>query len=762
MKTFGWDLCHRCNYQCPYCGVWKDHPELDVILSPYEWGKIWDRIYDMYGKCRLYISGGEPSVYPNFYELISVISQKHFPDICTNLSWDVDKLINRFTPKDLRISATFHPSMAKFEDFFKKAVKAKEFLADKQIYYVCFPNQIKAMPERKEMFKAEGIKLIPLPLRGDGFTLNSEEEKKIIEELSPYKNAEKIEYQLQNTSPKGKLCRAGKDYAVIRVDGSVDRCSQYQNCSVGKITDKDFSLFSEYRKCEKNYCPIESQWIIDSKNDISLFLEMVRYYRLTNEFFKAEKFINDNEQFKNDDRARFELANIYVATNRIKQAIELFEILMKSKYVHVTIVALELIKLYKQKQEYKKAIETINMALERESKIEELSFQVKELYLQKVIFQRFIPDGEAALSTVREIKEKIENIKDIKFIKNIENVEKSRRQIAPYRCFFTWGMHYNCNYNCAYCYAPKPQDIIFTNNPNNVAKYEKLENIIDSWKYIYDKYGSSRIRLDGGEPSIYPNFFEIIKELSKIHRLQMNTNLSFDVNKFCDNFNPEAIRIDASLHCEYTKLETFVEKLKILKQKGYKLTVSYVGYPEFLENIPLAKKTIESMDIKFFVHPYSGFYEGRQYPQAYTEQDKTFLYDIDCESKMELVWRQERKSKYKDRDNINIGKKLSKEEIKKIQQEKQKRIEEKIKTGKYKLCEMGHMYARIYPNGNTYRCCSSDGNTYLGNLFDKSINLLERPEKCYEIDNCRCWRCMVPGEETRWLHTWLDDWETEV
>ena len=42
MKTFGWDLCHRCNYQCPYCGVWKDHPELDVILSPEKWGKIWN------------------------------------------------------------------------------------------------------------------------------------------------------------------------------------------------------------------------------------------------------------------------------------------------------------------------------------------------------------------------------------------------------------------------------------------------------------------------------------------------------------------------------------------------------------------------------------------------------------------------------------------------------------------------------------------------------------------------------------------------
>ena len=265
MKTFGWDLCHRCNYQCPYCGVWKDHPELDVILSPQEWGKIWNRIYDMYGKCHLYISGGEPSVYPNFYEIVDVIASKHFPDICTNLSWDVDKLINKFTPENLRISATFHPSMAKFEDFFVKAVKAKDFLDDRQIYYVCFPNQIKAMPERSAKLKEEGIKLIPLPLRGDGFTLNSEEEKKIIEDLSPYKGSEKMEYQLQNTSPKGKLCRAGKDYAVIRVDGTVDRCSQYKNGSVGKIRDDNFSLFSECKKCERDYCPIESQWIVNDK-----------------------------------------------------------------------------------------------------------------------------------------------------------------------------------------------------------------------------------------------------------------------------------------------------------------------------------------------------------------------------------------------------------------------------------------------------------------------------------------------------------------
>lgn len=219
----------------------------------------------MYGKCHIYVSGGEPSFYPNFYEIIEVIASKHFPEICTNLSWDVEKLISKFSPESFRIAPTFHPSFADFDEFFKKAVLAKDYLPDRQIYYVCFPNQIKAMPERSLRLKEQGIKLIPLPLRGDGFMLNSEEEKKIIEDLSPYKGSQKMEYQLQNTSPKGKLCRAGSDYAVIRVDGTVDRCSQYKNGSVGKITDDNFSLFNECSKCEKDYCPIESQWIIDDK-----------------------------------------------------------------------------------------------------------------------------------------------------------------------------------------------------------------------------------------------------------------------------------------------------------------------------------------------------------------------------------------------------------------------------------------------------------------------------------------------------------------
>lgn len=259
--TFGWDLCYTCNYRCPYCGVWENKSKEDLMLSPREWGHIWHRLYEKYGSIHIFVSGGEPSTYPYFFELVKHLSREHTLEICTNLSWDVERLIPEISVDILRIAPTFHPTFAKFEDFFKKVIKTKKYLPNYQMYYVAHPGQINEMPERSRMFKAEGIDLIPLPLRGDGFVLNSEEEKRIVEEVSPYKG-EKIEYQLQRVSPKGKRCRAGQHYAVIRTNGMVDRCSQYSNGMVGNILDEDFTLFGESQPCERDYCPIESQWIV--------------------------------------------------------------------------------------------------------------------------------------------------------------------------------------------------------------------------------------------------------------------------------------------------------------------------------------------------------------------------------------------------------------------------------------------------------------------------------------------------------------------
>jgi hypothetical protein len=259
--TFGWDLCTSCNYRCPYCGVWNSHDAHALLLSTAEWARIWGRLGDKYGSCHIYMSGGEPSTYPDFEGLVRLLTRRHSVEICTNFSWDPAVLTGEIPPGIMKIAPTFHPSFADFEEFFRKVVAVKEYLPNSQIYYVAYPQQIKAMPERSRRLKEQGIALIPLPLRGDGYVLNSEEEKKIVADISPYRG-EKIEYQLQQLSPKGKRCRAGHHYAVIRVDGSVDRCSQYRTGAVGNIAALDFELLTGPLPCEKEYCPIESQWIL--------------------------------------------------------------------------------------------------------------------------------------------------------------------------------------------------------------------------------------------------------------------------------------------------------------------------------------------------------------------------------------------------------------------------------------------------------------------------------------------------------------------
>lgn len=261
--TFGWDLCYTCDYRCSYCGVWEKKSERDVVMTANEWEKIWDRIYEKYGGCHIYISGGEPATYPYFFELVKKLSQKHFPEICTNLSWDVKKLVPEIPPQRLRIAPTFHPTFADFEVFFEKILHIKSYLPDDQVYHVAYPGQIKKLMERSKRLKRKNIKLVPIPLRGSQEVLNTEEEKELIKSISPYKENERLGYQLKDISPKGKLCRAGFHYAVIRSDGKVDRCSQYQNGSVGNFLGTNFKLFDNPEPCGMEYCPIECQWIIE-------------------------------------------------------------------------------------------------------------------------------------------------------------------------------------------------------------------------------------------------------------------------------------------------------------------------------------------------------------------------------------------------------------------------------------------------------------------------------------------------------------------
>lgn len=262
---FGLDLTYACNYACPYCVL----PPATKHRSVSEWTRAWERMHRKYGQCYIYMSGGEPSIYPGFYELVERISAMHVVDLCTNLSFDVERLVLKLSPDRFKISATFHPTQVSFSEFLPRAVLAREHLPQRfppkrSIYYVADPEQMKDMPEYASKLEANGLILVPLPLMVGHDIANDESEKDLIASLSPNKgfSDDKLEFQLKRLSPAGRLCHAGQRYAHIRGDGRVDRCTRYEDRQLGDFFSEDFELFPEPRACRQEWCPFESQWLV--------------------------------------------------------------------------------------------------------------------------------------------------------------------------------------------------------------------------------------------------------------------------------------------------------------------------------------------------------------------------------------------------------------------------------------------------------------------------------------------------------------------
>lgn len=272
--NFQWVLHENCNYQCPYC--WNhDKPQETaketVYFSVKEWLKIWNNIYDKYGSCKISVSGGEPSIYPSFIELVKELSRKHLLGIVTNLSFDVERFIaQQIEPKKVNLGVSFQPLFVKFEEFLRKALILKEHGFTNSVLYVTYPPQMKQMSYYKREFERRGFAFQVQPFWGryqdrsypEDYT---EDEKEVI--ASFLDNPKEINYRLNRKKTKGKLCRAGEIYAVIQPNGMVNRCGFSFEGHIGNFLDKNFKLLESPMPCSSEFCPCnENTYLIEEEN----------------------------------------------------------------------------------------------------------------------------------------------------------------------------------------------------------------------------------------------------------------------------------------------------------------------------------------------------------------------------------------------------------------------------------------------------------------------------------------------------------------
>lgn len=281
----------------------------------------------------------------------------------------------------------------------------------------------------------------------------------------------------------------------------------------------------------------------------------------------------------------------------------------------------------------------------------------------------------------------------------------------PYRVYWNWDIIYECNYRCSYC--------IFWQEEQYKQRYPYVE--IDKWKEIWDnifeKYWCCHIRFSGGEPFVYPNFIDLIAMLSQRHTVDVTTNLSFDIERFLNKIKPEGITLSASFHPEFVEIDKFIEKVLFLNNKGFPTSVAFVAYPPYLENLEQYKSATEKIGTIFKIIPFIGEFEGKKYPQSYSDQQKKILEGaaISTESQSQ-----------KEINTQWVNQETSKDIFK-----------------ENRFCRMGQMYAKIFPNGDVTRCCHHESEK-LGSIFNDDFRLLDEPKVC-DLDSCPCWKPMIVG-----------------
>ena len=264
----GVDLTYACNYKCPYCVL----PPVVKHRSVAEWTAAFERLRRRHGSCYINLSGGEPSIYPGFYDLAPALARHHVVDLCTNLSWPVEKLIPALSPESFLLSPTFHPTQVSFEEFLERLRFARPYVTRRDpsgrpsVNFVCDPPQMDRMSEYGDRLKKAGFSILPLPLMVDGRLSNSREEKALIADASPFQGSSnpRLDFQLGRQSPRGLLCGAGAIYILVRGDGSVDRCSRYKGGALGNFFSEDFRLWEGPAPCSQDWCPYESAFLAAS------------------------------------------------------------------------------------------------------------------------------------------------------------------------------------------------------------------------------------------------------------------------------------------------------------------------------------------------------------------------------------------------------------------------------------------------------------------------------------------------------------------
>lgn len=189
--------------------------------------------------------------------------------------------------------------------------------------------------------------------------------------------------------------------------------------------------------------------------------------------------------------------------------------------------------------------------------------------------------------------------------------------------YLTWA----CQLRCEYCL-------------NRQWGAQTGKNVVRSDEWVV---ALSRLELpedipltfQGGEPTLHPEFYEIVAGVPKSTNIDLLTNGMFNVHEFMSHISPERMKrkskyasIRFSYHPGYTNIHGLLTTMTLMQQRGYSVGVWAVNHPQDRHKLSVFRELCHSARLDFRTKDYLGYYNGRlcgkyKYKGAFNGKDKT-------------------------------------------------------------------------------------------------------------------------------------------
>ncbi len=182
----------------------------------------------------------------------------------------------------------------------------------------------------------------------------------------------------------------------------------------------------------------------------------------------------------------------------------------------------------------------------------------------------------------------------------------------------------SCNFHCSYCINGSG---VVSGGYGRLSSYEWLKGLGRLVDLDRDD-GEVPITLSGGEPSLHRGFYDIINYLPDRLRIDILTNLSFDVREMIERVDPSRLRrkapyasIRVSYHPGQMELEELLSRVHLLLDAGFSVGVWGILHPDHSVEVLAAQERALGMGIDFRTKEFLGMAHGRLYgrylyPQA--------------------------------------------------------------------------------------------------------------------------------------------------